>query len=526
MNCINKVMLVTLAVGLAACSHSSASKEANTDATDSVAAVPEPVKDIVLPDTAFASADKVKFTVSVADTAISPVLTSTADMYADAPGAFTFRKGSRRDASFGGCLDSVPTRVEIDWTFTTDEDYTPTQVGSWGGGSGWTGQPLYVHWPDSCLQRFRSAGLTLDGFSGDEIMVGSLAAKVYFIDFNTGKASRRSIGVTNPIKGTISLDPSLNGNLYVGHGVPAHGEMGAMVVDLNSGKLTHFFGRDPKAQRGWGAYDSSPVRVGQFLFRPGENGSIYKFLIQPGKLVLQSVLRYTVGGQAPGVEASMSVYGNYGYTADNAGNILCLNLNTMHPVWHYKLPDDVDSTPVICEEADGKVYLYTGCEVEHSGVTEAAYVKLDALTGREVWVNRTPARRAEVGSKHFDGGYYSTSLPGQGDCSDLIFINVVHNTDGMNGSFLAFERATGRIRYKIALKYYAWSSPVGFMDKQDKMYIVTGDCSGNIYLIRGADGEMIYTAHVGNNFESSPVVVGNSLVVGSRGNSIFKLTVK
>ncbi|MDE6782490.1 MAG: dehydrogenase, partial [Paramuribaculum sp.] len=59
-----------------------------------------------------------------------------------------------------------------------------------------------------------------------------------------------------------------------------------------------------------------------------------------------------------------------------------------------------------------------------------------------------------------------------------------------------------------------------------EMYVVTGDCAGRMYLIRGRDGEIINVQQIGANFESSPVVVGNSLVVGSRGKSIYKITLK
>ena len=65
-----------------------------------------------------------------------------------------------------------------------------------------------------------------------------------------------------------------------------------------------------------------------------------------------------------------------------------------------------------------------------------------------------------------------------------------------------------------------------FTNERDEMFIVTGDCSGNIYIINGKDGKIISTASVGSNFESSPVVVGNTLVVGSRGNSIFKIKIQ
>jgi outer membrane protein assembly factor BamB len=58
------------------------------------------------------------------------------------------------------------------------------------------------------------------------------------------------------------------------------------------------------------------------------------------------------------------------------------------------------------------------------------------------------------------------------------------------------------------------------------MFIFTGDTVGNVYLINGRDGKVLYTQHVGNNFESSPIVIGNQVVVGSRGHSIYKMSIQ
>lgn len=484
-----------------------------------------PVEITAFPDTVFPSAEAVDFRIEVADTLTSPVIFPMEDMYADVPGAFTFRKGAFRNASFGGAVSRIPNEVIVDWTFTTPVDNRSTKFGVWGGGTGWTGQPLYVEWPDSCVARFRQGGSLTSDFSAREIIVGSLSSNILFINFDNGKASRQPIPTGNPIKGTVSLDPSLNGNLYAGQGVPAEKPFGALTIDLYSHKVSDFFPEDPKAPRGWNAYDSSPLRVGQFLFRPGENGTLYKFTIAPGKLKLHSALRYRVAGAAPGMEASMSVCRNYGYTADNHGNVLCVNLNTMKPVWRYDLGDDTDSSPVIVEE-DGKPYVYTGCEIDRKGSGYASFVKLDGLTGALVWEARTPGKRREDGEKHFDGGFYSSSLPGSGDCADLIFANAVTNEGGANGDFVAFERATGKMLYRTPLKYYAWSSPVGFMDPTGKFTVFTADCAGNVYLISPRTGKITFTKRIGDNFESSPVVVDSSLVMGSRGNKIYKMTLR
>lgn len=160
----------------------------------------------------------------------------------------------------------MPTSMEVVWRYRTRCSRT------WGGGSGWTGQPVYVEWPDSCLVRFARKGLLLPGFSGKEIIVGGLSGDIYFIDFESGKDSRPPIRGYNPIKGSVSLDPSLNGNLYVGQGIPDTIPFGAALVDLYQHRTVEVFPFDKSAPRRWGAYDSSAARAGQFLFRPGENG--------------------------------------------------------------------------------------------------------------------------------------------------------------------------------------------------------------------------------------------------------------
>lgn len=478
-------------------------------------------------DTVYASAADVHAVVTVYDTLTPGTVDNLGDMYADAPGTMTLRRGPWRDARFGGHVTGTPAEIVIDWKFVTDEDYTPTEYGAWGGGTGWTGQPLYVEWPDSCVTRQRRGGGMTADFSPREVIVGSLACKVYFINFETGLPSRRPIDTGgNPVKGTVSLDPTLNGNLYVGQGVPAHRPFGALVMDLNSHRVTDFVAEDPRARRRWGAYDSSPLRVGRFVFRPGENGIIYKYTVTPGHLRLHSTLLYTAGWASPGIEASMVAYRNYGYTGDNHGHVVCFDLNTLQPVWHYDLGDDIDATPVLAEE-DGVPYLYVCCEVDRQAEGQARMAKLRADNGTPVWVNSTDAVRHDKDGKHFDGGYYGTPLLGTADCDSLIYDHCVLNAhERQNGVFVAIDRRTGRQVWSRELRGYGWSSPVAFTNDSGQMFVFAADCYGWCYVMRGTDGELLAQKHVGSNFESSPVVVGNSLVMGSRGNTIYKMSIK
>ena len=518
------VVLGLLGSALSGCHNGRSASE--NDTTASADTIPEAELMPELPDTAYESVNLIKATTRVLDSISDPKIDSFRDLYRDTPGIFAFRANAYRDGDMGGKVKGTPSEIVVDWQFETA--YDGRQTGSsqgWGGGSGWTGQPVYVEWPDSLIRKYQAAGNLAKDFSGKEIIVGSLSSNLYFLDFETGKESRKPIYVSNPMKGSVMLDPTLNGNIYIGQGIPNERPFGAVVVNLDEHKVTDIHPEDPKSPRRWGAYDSSAIRMGRFLFRPGENGVIYKFAIEPGKQNLHSAMSYTVNGAGPGMEASMSIYRNYGFTADNYGYIVCTNLNTMKPVWVYYTGDDTDSTPLLAEE-DGVPYLYTGSEIDRSSRGYAKYVKLNALDGTVVWEKEVKGKRFDTGSKHFDGGFYASSLLGQGNSKDLIFVNVVENLSGQNGKFMAINRKTGDTVYEIPLKHYAWSSPVGFLNEANTMFILTGDCAGNMYLIDAKAGKLLATKAVGANFESSPVVNGNSAVVGSRGQNIYKVSLK
>lgn len=481
-----------------------------------------------LPDTVFQSIENLTYDITIFDSITSGEIVNLEDAYAHVPGIFTFRGNSFRNAPFRGYVDSLPTDIDIDWVFHTGYDTTKTSFGVWGGGSGWTGQPLYVEWPDSLMQKFRkeSDSLTVD-FDNKELIISSLCGKVYFINYETGKASRKAINVKNPIKGTGMLDPHFNGNLYIGQGIPRTYPMGALVINLFKHCISDFFPKDPNAWRGWGAYDASPLVVGDFLIRIGENGTVYKFRRENGGLKLHSTLRYREKNSgAGGMESSMAVYRNYGYTTDNHGNILCINLNNLKPVWYYDNHDDSDASPILLLE-DGVPYLYSGSEMDRQGHEGVSYlVKLNALTGELVWEQKIKCKKMTLKGKHFDGGMYSTMLLGTGNCSDLLFTNICTNDPPSSGSFYAINKVTGEIVYSKKLQHYAWSSPVSIMNNKGEMLVLVCDCIGNVYVIDGKTGEFIISKKIGLNFESSPIIIDNHVVIGSRGTNIYKLTIR
>lgn len=473
--------------------------------------------------------EDLEYEVILVDSTVSGKLTSYHDQYADVQGSLTFRGGLRRDARYNGKITGTPSRVVVDWTFDTDTDNRSCSVGSFGGGTGWTGQPVLVNWPDSIARRFRKSktARTTADFHGREIIFGSLCSQVYFLDYETGKPSRESLFVENPIKGSVMLDPSLNGSLYVGQGVPYAPPIGRLCVDLWNHSISYASGKTGEskgAYRSWFGNDSSPLAHGGFVFWPAEDGSIYKYRIAgEGRMTLHSILRYKVrGGHGAGVENSMAIYRNLGFFGDNQGDVLCINLDTLEPLWHFDNRDDIDAS-IVCEEEEGVPYLYCGCEVDVQGNEGTAWlVKLNGMDGSAVWQDSIPCKKLNIGGKHFDGGFYSTPLLGNGNCANLMFANICQRNGSDKAELVAIDRKTGKFVYTRQLDFFSWTSPVGFENEKGEMFIFTGDSHGDAYIFNGRTGDMLFHSNLAANFESSPVVSGNEMVVGSRGTKIYK----
>ncbi|MCQ2251387.1 MAG: hypothetical protein MJZ66_09790 [Bacteroidales bacterium] len=519
---MNKYVIISLIALLCGCGnggHPSVSGSADPKSTEVLPQ--ENPYDKPFPDTILPSAQyHLDWQVFNVDTSVSAYVNFETEQWW-LNSEYTFRGGNKRDARFGGHLDSVPSDIEIEWQFTTDMDLKTTNLGTWGGGTGWTGQPICVEWPDEYVLH--------KDFCQLEIIFGSLCGKIYFLDYFDGYQTRKPIDAGNPIKGTIMVDPAVKGRIYAGHGVPHNQPFGLISIDLlNGGKVEHF-PYDADAYRSWNAFDSSPVRVGDFVFCLGENGILYKFYSDYDKFKLHSKMRYRVQGASstPGVESSMATYKNYGYFCDNNGNVICVNLNTLNPVWHYFNVDDSDASIVI-EEVDGVPYIYAASEVDKQhGHGAARIVKLNGLNGKEIWNYEMMLNQVVSDGTHFDGGFYATPLLGRGNCSHLLFVNRVDNAAGtQSGHFIAINRNTGKLVYEKKLDCYSWSSPVSLMGPNETEYVFTADTHGYVYLFDGISGNLVCKKLIGTNFESSPLVSQNLVFIGSRGNQMYCLEIK
>ena len=209
-----------------------------------------------------------------------------------------------------------------------------------------------------------------------EVIYSTMDGNVYFLDLKTGERTRDDITVGLPFKGAGALHPSMP-LLFLGPGDSGPGEelyARAFIYSLTNGeKLFEYGGKDPFAPRVFHGFDSSALvhKQTDTLIQPGENGILYTMklntqmtpsgvTIDPSEILK---LRYTTNRSSEekywlGMEDSSVCWKNYIYIADNGGNLLCIDINTMEVIWAQDVVDDTNGSPVLQHRKRHSVHLY------------------------------------------------------------------------------------------------------------------------------------------------------------------------
>ena len=494
--------------------------------------------------------------------------------YQQVGGILSFRDNNFRNCASWGTFTLDPAKskeqhLEEIWSFKTG-DIKGRAFPYWSG-TLWTGQPVAVKWSWD-VQQLRNLYPEKKAKEDlTEVVVAAADGNVYFFDLEDGEPTRDKLKLGFTVKGTPAIDPRGYPILYVGQGdnnvAGKPEEVGFRIINLMNFEIMHYqCGLDSRAYRSsWGACDSSPIVCADAdtLIYPNENGLVYTvklntqfnkdtgmLSINPQTLAYKFVFADGTDKALYGIESSMAVYDHYGWFTDSAGNLICLDLNTLEMVWSRKLKDDSDVTPVL-EEDNGHVYLYTGTEVdwqkEHgTGTwTGAAFTyKVDAMTGEVVWeTSRDCASYSDVNNRANDlnGGMLGTPAIGKGKASNLVFFSYCMTKGYTRGnSIIAYDKRTGDKVWEYVMEYiedpdhvtdpYTWSSPVDVYDDQGNAYITIVDNYGQVHLVDAMTGDLVgYTRLKSksdpdkkeNNTESSPIVVDGILVIGTRGLGIY-----
>lgn len=454
------------------------------------------------------------------------------ERYTEIEGIVTFRGDNfRSGAAYGTAAVSSKTLTKA-WSKSTsglsDSD------GIYWSGSGWTGQPLIVKWPEATRKNISAMydwAREKEGLV--EVIYATLDGHVYFYELTSGEYTRDPLNLGLNYKGAGALDPRGYPILYVGSGVDSvNGRSRVKVVNLIDNSVMFEFGHNETfANRGWHMFDSSPLVSAETdqLIYPGENGILYiihlntKYNEQTGELSVDpdNIVKWKYNGTRSGsrywlgVESSAAIINNYIFLADNGGNLMCLDLNTLELVWVQDVLDDTNCSPVVDIE-DGHPYIYISTSFHYgwrSYSTAAIPIfKIDAETGEIVW--RTDYTCYTV--QDLSGGVQGTIAVGKNKLSDMIFVPIARTPGASSGTLAALKKDTGEVVWEKETSMYSWSSPVDFYDADGNGYLLYCNSGFNMFLIDGKTGEQLDYMNLGGNIEASPAMYGNYAVVGTR----------
>lgn len=465
-------------------------------------------------------------------------------------GILTFRGNNWRNASATDTVNLTEFKLTQIWEKKIGALTKGGGSGSWSG-CGWTGQPLIVQWPAETRRIMNLYDWAKEKENLVEVIYPTEDGNIYFLDLETGQQTRDTLVMRVPFKGTGSIDPRGYPLLYCGSGDQYEEDSQksrAFIISLINGRVLYEFGKqgtDDFARRRWYAYDSAPLVDAKTdtLIYPGENGIVYtmklnteynpeigSISVNPSNMVK---FRYDCNNiydeidkadsthKWQGYEGSAVAWNGYLYLSSNDGMFQCIDLNKMQVVWIANTEDDTNGSPVLDVISEEEAYLYVGTSLhfhkDKNNTGVAPFFKIDAMTG-EI--------KGRYGLTVFtvsgvSGGIQATAVVGRqgSNISDLVIVPIARYGDKDAGVLVALDKNSFEVRWKKDMDAYSWSSPAVVYDADNKAYIIQADSKGFICLRDGATGEQLGVLRpTDSNFEASPAVFGNILVLGCRGD--------
>lgn len=465
-----------------------------------------------------------------------------AEDYTDVAGIVTFRGNNFRNTAQYGLAEISEKTFGDRWVRVTGGQQDSS--GNYWGGSGWTGQPLVVEWPAETKQIMNMYDWAIEKEGLVEVIYATMEGRVYFYDLETGEPTRDSLYLGYTFKGAGALDPRGYPLLYVGGGVnnPWGEASRIMVVSLIDGEVLYTTGQwDEFAPRSWSAFDSSALvdaETDQLIY-PGENGVLYILKLNTdydetaGTISVDPVVRKfafestTAEEFYYGMESSSVIWRGHLLIPDNGGDFVCIDLNDLEIEWRFDCLDDTNCTPVLEVDETGHPYVYLSTSFHYGwrswSTVEIPVWKIDAVTGEEVW-SRSYECYSEEG---LSGGVQGSLSLGTGSLDGILYVAMARHPNGSNGQLLALDTETGEEIWTYTSDSYSWSTPTCFYDTDGNGYVLYTSClQGKMYWFDGLTGEVYDTFSFGCTMEASPVVYDNTVVIGTRDERVYGITLE
>ncbi len=461
--------------------------------------------------------------------------------YYENTGVLTFRGDNFRRNPATGTVEITEGELSLKWEIPLGSLRTADSGTLYG--VGWNNQPAIVKWPMH-LRGWMNLNETSKAQAAlREVIFSAQDGKVYFVNLETGEATRDVIKIGYPMRGSVSVDPRHRPLITFGQAISKladskTGAIGYYVYNLlDQSQLCFINGRSTDKQKKQystnGAFDSSSLIIYEngkdTMVVAGENGLLYSVDLN-GKfdyprqsspdtkptLTIDPVITYNLSIAAnekearTTIESAVAMYANYIFAADGYGIIRCVDINTMKSVWAYDAGDNTDAA-VALDLTDDSLSLYTGntsC-IRLKKNEPVSIRKLDALTGEVKWTYEI----ACVKNNDEYSGCKASPVIGQNDLSGLVFFTVNRVSSG-GAKLIALKKTDGSVAWEFDMAESV-SSPVAVYNEAGNGWIIQADSKGKIYLLDGLTGYLNSTTAVDGRFDASPAVYKNLLVIGT-----------
>ena len=453
----------------------------------------------------------------------------------------TYRGNAFRTNAAAGTLKEAPTGLSLLWTAETGH-----KAGTGAGSFRWWGQPAIIKWAKE--MRELSTSLTEEARNTTalrEVIFASADGYIYFLNLETGEATREAIRTGYPMESAVTLHPLSYPLLIAGQDgkslLHVRGHVGLSFYETFGSRLIRFIDGEKElpAMRAAGALDGE-FNVSTLIDRNTDTavalssdgwlfteklGSRFYLAERMNDTFMDFTFPQTVAAKvsdAP-VTAAMVMYGDRLWFGTTTGEIVCVNTTTMQPLWKTSYPGLLHSLAME-QDADGQLWLYAATSWLSRFPEEEEprqLLRVNADNGETDW-----AVPLHLNLPDIPGGAYAPPVVGEKTLDKLVFFNVTGMAeDGSGSTLIALDKQTGAFvwaytmtRPIIGIAHPSQTAPVAVYAPDGSGYIVMLDNdnrSTTVHLLDGLTGEELAALDMPGGNCSSPAVYGNTLVFGA-----------
>ena len=490
-------------------------------------------------------------------------------------GVMTFRGDNFRRNAAVGTLSAAPTGLKEKWHADSGSARGTNQTYY---GYGWTGQPVIARCSTQVREGSNLFEKKINTKALKEVIIAGMDGNIRFLDLADGELTRNSIKLGYPMRGTPTLHtggyPFMSVGQFARKMKVKTGKIGLRQYNLYSQKEQKLLdGLDGKYHRPLndvGSFETSALidRTSDTLIAAGSNGMLYleslnsSFDYNAKVLTIDpsiTVMNYKVKGQKStallAIESSPAAYDKYVYMANMGGVLMCIDTDTLKPVWAVNTGDSVmaavamdmqirenaQETPAPAETGDEddpkdkapadnrELSLYTANMLNNrkKGDSDIQIRRYDALSGKEIWKTSVGVTKGKKDKD--DVGAKASPVIGQHGLNDLVYFTVTGLSDegrqqlGLSGEtpavLIALEKASGKIVWSYGLSSRSESSPIAVYNEAGNGWIIQCEQNGTIHLLEGLTGSVVDTMQLNAEIEASPAAYGSTVVIGTTGKN-------